>query len=119
MTWNFYKGDGNVFNVRWLKRRIMRFLIGTNGAAPNVDQTYGISVTYGPGVISVRLSYGTRTITGGALFNRFGYNRMPFNALRTVFSSGPSPPAFASVLQEAIDSGALILPFQYEVIVTI
>jgi hypothetical protein len=46
MTWNYYKGDGNVFNVQWLKRRIMRFLIGTNGTAPNVDQTYIINVTF-------------------------------------------------------------------------
>jgi len=33
ITWNFYKGDGNRFNVRWLKRRIMRFLLGVNGSA--------------------------------------------------------------------------------------
>jgi hypothetical protein len=117
MTWNFYKGDGNVFNVRWLKRRIKRFLTGPNGTAPNVDQTDDISVTYGPGIIAVRLSFGQRTITGGALFNRFGYNRMAFNALQTVFASGPSPPMFANVLQEAIESGVLILPFQYEVVI--
>ena len=119
MTWNFYKGDGDVFNVRWLKRRIKRFLTGPNGTAPNVDQTYQISVTYRPGVIAVRLSYGTRTITGGALYNRFGYNRMPFNALRTIFSSGSSPPMYANVLAEAVESGVLILPFQNQVVISI
>lgn len=31
MTWNLYKGDGKRFCVRWLKRRVMRFLIGING----------------------------------------------------------------------------------------
>lgn len=119
MTWNFYKGDGNVFNVRWLKRRVMRFLIGANGSAPNIDQTYPVSVTYGPGVIAIKLGGGSRTITGGALFNRHGFNRVPFNSLQTVFASGPNPLPFESVLKQALDSGVLTLPFQYEFTITI
>lgn len=31
MTWNIYKGDGKRFCFRWLKRRVMRFLVGVNG----------------------------------------------------------------------------------------
>ena len=31
LTWHFYKGDGKNFSVRWLKRRIWRFLQGANG----------------------------------------------------------------------------------------
>lgn len=46
ITWLFFKGDGTVFNVRWLKRRIARFLNGVNGVNYNVDQTYNISVTF-------------------------------------------------------------------------
>lgn len=34
LTWDFYKADGKRFSVRWLKRRIMRFLAGTNGIDP-------------------------------------------------------------------------------------
>jgi hypothetical protein len=49
LTWHFYKGDGFQFSIRWLKRRIMRFLVGVNGTAPDVDQTYQISVTFGSG----------------------------------------------------------------------
>ncbi len=114
ITWNFYKGDGNVFNVRWLKRRIMRFLLGTDGAAPNIDQTYIVSVTFGANsVVSIRISVGTRSITGGALYNRFGFNRMAYNALQTAFRPAPDPPAFASVLKEAVESGVLQLPFQF------
>lgn len=113
ITWNFYKGDGNVFNVRWLKRRVMRFLIGQNGTAPNVDETYLISVTFGAGsVVSIRISVGTRAITGGALYNRFGFNRMAYNALMTTFNPAPNPPAFAAVFKQAMESGALIVPFQ-------
>ena len=113
MTWNFYKGDGNVFNVRWLKRRIMRFLIGVDGTAPNVDQTYIVSVTFGNGQIAIRITVGTRSILGGALYNRFGYNRMGYNVLLTTFNPAADPPPFASVLKEAIESGVLQTPFQF------
>jgi hypothetical protein len=120
ITWNFYKGDGNVFNVRWLKRRVMRFLTGANGSAPNVDQTYIISVTFGAGsVVSIRISVGTRSITGGALYNRFGFNRMAYNSLTTAFHPAADPPPFAAIFKEAVDSGALILPFQYKFSVAI
>jgi len=34
LTWNLYKGDGNRFSMRWLKRRIARFLFGVNGIDP-------------------------------------------------------------------------------------
>ena len=122
ITWNFYKGDGNRFNVRWLKRRIMRFLIGENGTAPNVDQTYVVSVTFGAGgLVSIRLSGGTRKIIGGAVYNRFAFNTPAalFNGLVTQFTAGPSPLPFEGILQEAIESGVLQLPFQYTFIITV
>lgn len=86
MTWNLYRGDGKQFNVKWLKRRIVRFLIGENGTAPAIDNTYDVSVTYGAGrVVNILL---------------------------------PNV-AFAEMLQEAIESGAVQLPFQYSYNVTI
>lgn len=41
ITWHHWRGDGEYFNMAWLKRRIMRFL--TNA---DVSQTYDISVTF-------------------------------------------------------------------------
>jgi len=122
VTWRFYKGDGNTFNIRWLKRRIVRFLIGADGAAPNVDSTYNISVTYGPGIISIRIAPDTRTILGGALFNRTGFNVMPtaaYNDLVTKANFVPNPYQYAPQLQEAMNSGVLLLPFQYKFVLTI
>jgi hypothetical protein len=120
MTWNFYKGDGNVFNARWLKRRVMRFLIGTSGTAPNIDQTYAISVTFGKGVIAIRITVGTRKVIGGALPNRFRPNNMTINHLLSSFTPSPYPPfPFGTVLKEAMDSGALIVPFQYQIAVSV
>ena len=122
ITWNFYKGDGDTFNVRWLKRRIMRFLNGVNGTAPNIDNTYPVSVSFGNnGFVSIRISSGTRKILGGALYNRVGFNArgIPLNSLRTQFVPGPTQPADAPILKEAIDSGVLQLPFQYTFSVSI
>lgn len=31
LTWNLYRGDGQMFNMLWLKNRINRFLNGSNG----------------------------------------------------------------------------------------
>lgn len=119
ITWNFYKGDGNIFNILWLKRRIIRFLIGVNGTAPNIDQTDAVSVFYGTGIITIALSTGTRKIIGGALYNRFGYNRVAYNSLKTLFTPGPIPQPLAPIFKEAIESGVLILPFQYQIVVAI
>ena len=35
ITWHFFKGDGTRFCLRWLKRRIMRFILGANGLDPS------------------------------------------------------------------------------------
>jgi hypothetical protein len=119
ITWNFYKGDGNRFNIRWIKRRVVRFLIGEDGSAPNIDQTYDVSVTTGPGIINIALSIGTRSITGGALYNRFGYNRRAYNGLSTQFVPGPPTYPLASVFKEAMDAGVLQMPLQSQVVVSI
>ena len=56
MTWQLYKGDGKTFNVRWMKRRIYRFLYGLNGTDPKIDQTYNISISFsGPNVAVISI----------------------------------------------------------------
>lgn len=119
LTWNLYRGDGLVFNIRWLKRRIVRFLMGPSGTAPNVDDTSPVSVTIGPGIVAIRISSGSRKILGGALYNRHEFNRMPYNRLITEFVPGPTPLPLEPVLKQAIEGGALVLPFQYRFVVTI
>lgn len=113
LTWHFYKGDGKVFNIRWLKRRLQRFLIGIDGTAPNVDQTYQISVTFGnDNQVNINLLQGIRVITSSSIYNGFEYNTEPFNAIASEYIEY-TPIADAGILQAAIDSGALELPFQY------
>lgn len=112
ITWNFYKGDGTEFNVRWLKRRVQRFLTGPNGTDPGINETYQISVLFAGSDWTIRLLNGIRTVTGGAFYNRFAFNTMAFNHLKSTFQP-LTPLALASMFQAAIDAGVLQLPFQY------
>lgn len=45
MTWNFFKGDGNLMNIEWLKRRVMRFLTGENYP----QEEYDVSLVFSGG----------------------------------------------------------------------
>lgn len=48
LTWNLYRGDGQVFSLQWLKNRIARFLHGPNGTdAPVLNYQPSISVSGG------------------------------------------------------------------------
>ncbi len=70
LTWHFYKGDGKYFDVRWLKRRIMRFLQGVNGTDQGTSTTYDVNVTFGVGYHAT-VNAGKVTITG-AVYNGYG-----------------------------------------------
>lgn len=118
LTWHFYKGDGKVFNIRWLKRRIMRFINGANGTAPNVDNTDQVSISFGVNYqVNITIVGSTRRLTGGALFNRFIINQKAFNAFTTIGYS--QPPLNSAELVEALNSGDLELPFQFTYVVNI
>ena len=113
LTWHFYKGDGKYFTIPWLKRRIMRFLIGTNGTAPNIDQTYQISVTFGSAhTIAIRFVDFTLEVLMTTQFNAFQFNTSQFNELVTM-KVPLTPLPYRQIFQEAVYSGALELPFQY------
>ena len=63
ITWNFYKGDGYQFNIRWLKNRVYRFLTQANGIAAPIPNTYKVGVTFSTGNIV--------TITIGSSINAY------------------------------------------------
>ncbi len=114
ITWNFFKGDGRTFDVRWLKRRVMRFLTGYNGTNPRIDQTYQVSVTFGvSGQVTIRLVSGVRNILRGAIPNTFALNTRRPNQLDTQWTEY-APLEYAEVFKAAVDAGVLQLPFQYD-----
>lgn len=111
LTWHLYKGDGKQFNIKWLKRRIMRFLTGLNGADGPFDNTNQVSVSFGvDGQVSIRILSGVRKLTGGAVPGRFQLNTVAPDGATTSFVAMPSQP-LAAVLQQAIASDAIELPF--------
>lgn len=120
ITWHFFKGDGKVFSIQWLKRRIMRFLAGINGASPNIDQTYRISVTFSDDKqVNITIVNMISTFARGALFGLMGFGGSgPLSSL-TASTMTLAPIPYAQQLKDAIDFGALELPFQYNYVVTI
>ncbi len=63
LSWNFYKGDGKRFCIRWLKRRVMRFLVGTDGLDPDPADPAFIVGPENTSAISVSISSGILTVT--------------------------------------------------------
>lgn len=119
ITWNFFKGDGQVFNVRWLKRRVLRFLTGSNGVDPGISQTYQVSVTFGANhQVNINIRSHTSTLVGGALFNRNAFNKMAFNGFK-VQVNHLTPLPDANILASAIQAGVVNLPFQFTYVVNI
>lgn len=63
LTWNLYKADGKYFCMRWIKRRIMRFLVGANGIDPDPSKPGFVVGPEDTSAISVQVSSGTLTVT--------------------------------------------------------
>jgi hypothetical protein len=119
LTWHFYKGDGKYFSVQWLKKRVMRWVMGTNGTSPNIDNTYQISVTFNPySQYSIRFINGIRTIKSSYIFNTqkgMVYNAPITNNYNDCNTSYQAlvPLPFEQQFAAAMASGVLELPFQY------
>lgn len=113
LTWHFFKGDGKYFCITWLKKRVMRFLIGTNGTAPNIDQTYQVSVTFGPDRQANIIIYnGIRRFLSGT-YGTTTYGRGPaYGCARTSWRQ-LTPLTFAPIFKAAMDAGVLEIPFQW------
>ena len=119
VTWHLYKGDGDVFNLRWLKRRVMRFLTGANGTWGDTDETYEVSVTFGTGnEVDINFQSSRRRFVGGALLGAFGMNTTYLNEFDSEAISFPINP-LAPIFKTAVDAGVLELPFQYKFVVNV
>jgi hypothetical protein len=118
ITWNFYKGDGNTFCIPWLKRRVARFLFGTNGTDTTATaNTQQISVAVGGSTWTITLVTGVRALKRGP-FNTSQLNSIGFNGATSVFTT-LNPIPNGALLQEAVRAGVLVLPFQYNFVVNV
>lgn len=110
LQWNTFKGDGFDFTIRWLKRRVERFLRGETFP----DQTYEVSVSFtGPHSVLISIQTTNLNQVGGALFAGSLFAQGLGMAETITQSSGQVPAELAQAFQAAINSGVLLLPFQY------
>lgn len=91
LTWHLYKGDDKYFDVRWLKRRVMRFLDGINGTDQGTSTTYNVSVTFGTGYTAL-IQAGNTVITG-AVYDGWVYSNQIFPNGLTNSRQSYGPPA--------------------------
>ena len=112
LTWNFYKGDGFTFNIEWLKRRVLRFLIGANGIDPGMDQTYQISVSFSGTQCNINILNGIISLEKSSTLNSWALNTIPLNYDKTQITYY-TPLEFANILISALNAGVLNLPFQF------
>lgn len=114
LTWHIHKGDGRYFTVRWLKRRIMRFLYGENGSNPIIDQTYRISILFGSDrTITIRFINQIASVTSSAILGGFMLNTRMMGSVNLTHTS-LSPLPNQQVFKDAVQSAVLELPFQYK-----
>lgn len=97
MTWNLYRGDGQMFTMGWLKNRINRFINGANGS--------DYAVLNSPPSITV----------SGNIFTVTAYNSLSYQALQLCYANGAIAFPFQYKLSFVTDSfindgGVLYLP---------
>lgn len=56
LTWHLYKGDGKQFTLKWLKRRVLRFLKAPNGTDINTADTSQISISISGDIVIIDLT---------------------------------------------------------------
>lgn len=113
ITWHFWKGDGRQFDVIWLKRRVVRFLAGLCGTDPGVDQTYLVSVTFGIDQVNVRLLTHDAYVVGADLFDVPAFDELAFDEIDVTTRRIAEKYALAQVFTEALQQGALEVPFEW------
>jgi hypothetical protein len=112
LTWNMYVGDGFRVTPAWVKRRVKRFLNGTNGTDISQSSHYQISLTFAGTTATITLYNGIRTVTKFMGYNCIPFNTLGYNKLNSTLMTGTSI-QYAQIFQSAVASGALNLPFEY------
>lgn len=119
LTWHLWRGDGREFTIKWLKRRVMRFLTGTDGGPGQTDTTYPVSVTFGVDfMVNINLQSTRRFSTGGSLIGVGLMNTFYLEEYDTTAIMIPISP-LVPVFKAAVEAGVLELPFQFDFIVNV
>ena len=104
LTWFMYRGDGMQMSVEWLRRRVARFLYGTNGTdIPDVGLLSTVQLT--------RKNSQVGGVTGTDVTG-LAVTGLAFSPIyHTVILILPSY-SISAVFQELVQTGVIPLPFQ-------
>jgi len=143
ITWQYYKGDGQVFNFDWLKRRIIRFLYGINGNDVEIASLWGIDITVITNAITININtaqlYNSKINSLGLITYGVGFYNIQsaslgnpaiassaigsdYQAPETTVSTVPLDPSVlvaANIFKNSIATPVLPLPFQFTYAVNI
>jgi len=114
LTWHRFKADGFRFNTRWLKRRILRFIVGTDGLDPQP------MITNPDGSISLDSSFtiGSESTTAIGVVIANGVVNVTIDqsliSLQTQLA-----PNILQLFKLAFEGGSLDLPIEYSYAVSI
>jgi hypothetical protein len=106
LTWHLYLGDGRQMSVQWLRRRVARFIYGTNGADVSASEYQNIGIVRAPSGVAGSLGIGP--------YNTQAYNsrapapRLTRHAIQISVPSG----AIGQTFRQLMNQGELALPFQ-------
>lgn len=95
LTWHLYRGDGRTFSIQWLKRRVLRFLLGANGIDVNVSDTSAISVSISNPYVTITVS--TSLQLGSGVFQALQYGiqngilELPPQYVYTILQANSAP----------------------------
>ena len=105
MTWILYKGDGMQVSIPWLKKRIARFISGSNGSDVSVDNLNIVSIE-------------PVNVHAKGAFNTFAFNTMAFNSYQKpqnhAFEISVPATAISQIFYALFVQGVLPVPFQLD-----
>lgn len=106
LTWILFKGDGVHVSIPWIRKRIARFLNGSNGSDVSLDYLLDVSINIP--TLSPNGQLGTVPMNTIAMNTRQTRSAKAANTLQIVLPSSTIAQQFMILLQE----GYLPVPFQ-------
>lgn len=108
LTWHLYLGDGRQMSVMWLRRRVARFIYGTNGSDVPADDFHNISIARSPSGFAG--AFGTGPYNTQAYDTRVATKRLTRHSLQIGVPA--SAGQIGQIFQQLVNQGELALPFQ-------
>jgi len=105
LTWYFYKGDGKQFSTTWLKKRVARFLYGSDGQDVSPSELFNVGVR--PKTFQVMSGF------NGSPYNNAVYNAEMVGNIESILLTITLPQITASQIFTAfLEQGLLPMPLQ-------